>query len=364
MFSNINFLEDVKNFFRDLLAIIENRFVNIIFGVLIIVLFVLFRKWLSKNISAIFSKLFKNNQMIGAGIRTSIQSPLKAFFLVLGFYLGFMVIGFSPSVFAGITKIFRICNIVLITWALANFTPFATSLVIKFEDKSNRKSSAVAIKFIANILKIIIIALSCVVIISELGYNITGLITGLGLGGLTFSLAAQSTAANLFAGFSIVSDKPFDVGDYIITPSVEGTVEDITMRSTCVRTVADTVIVMPNSKLVNEPITNCSRMTKRYVDFTVGLTYDADEATIKNCISDIEKMLRESEDISDDRVSVSFAGFSESSQDIRIIYFTKVTDLDKSLKVRENINYGISEIVSKNGASFAFPSTSVYMENT
>ena len=363
MLNSVTFVDDVKNFFKDFLSIIENHFVNIILGAIIIALFVLFRKWLSKNISAIFAKLFKNNPMIGAGIRTSIQSPLKAFFLVLGLYLGAMVIGFSPSVFAGITKVSRICNIVLITWALANFTPFATSLIIKFEDKSNRRSSAVAIKFIANILKIIIIALSCVVIISELGYNITGLITGLGLGGLTFSLAAQSTAANLFAGFSIVSDKPFDVGDYIITPSVEGTVEDITMRSTCVRTVADTVIIMPNSKLVNEPITNCSRMTKRYVDFTVGLTYDADVGTIKKCIKEIEKMLADDEAVSDDRISVSFAGFSESSQDIRIIYFTKSTQLDESLKVREKVNYRISEIVRNNGASFAFPSTSVYMEN-
>ncbi|MDO4832644.1 MAG: mechanosensitive ion channel family protein [Clostridia bacterium] len=363
MSGKITFIADIKSFFKDLLSIVENHFANIIFGVLIIALFFLFRKWLSKNISAIFAKLFKKNPMIGSGIRTSVQSPLKAFFLILGFYLGAMVIGFSPSVFAAITKVFRICNIVLITWALANFTPFATSLVIKFEDKSNRKSSAVAIKFIANILKVIIIALSCVIIISELGYNISGLITGLGLGGLTFSLAAQSTAANLFAGFSIVSDKPFDVGDYIITPSVEGTVEDITMRSTCVRTVADTVIVMPNSKLVNEPITNCSRMTKRYVDFTIGLTYDAEVRTIEKCISDIEEMLKKDEEVSDDRISVSFAGFAESSQDIRIIYFTKDKAFDKSLKVQEKINYSISEIVRKNGASFAFPSTSVYMEN-
>ena len=99
MSGKITFIADIKSFFKDLLSIVENHFANIIFGVLIIALFFLFRKWLSKNISAIFAKLFKKNPMIGSGIRTSVQSPLKAFFLILGFYLGAMVIGFSPSVF-------------------------------------------------------------------------------------------------------------------------------------------------------------------------------------------------------------------------------------------------------------------------
>ncbi len=361
-------MKDIKifdNFLNDLQTageVISNNIVNIVIGLLVIVLFLLFRRWLSKNIATIFGKIFQKRPVVGAGVRTSIQDPLKAFFTVFGFYLGFAIMGPSVTVMATLTKLFRIAIIVLITWALANFTPFATSMVIKMEGKSNKKANAVAIKFIANIAKVVIIALSVVVIISELGYNITGLITGLGLGGLTFSLAAQSTAANLFAGFSIVSDKPFDVGDYIITPSVEGIVEDITMRSTRIRTIADTVIVMPNSKLVDEPITNCSRMGKRYADFKIGLTYDTSAETIQKCVSEIEQMLIEDEGIDNERIVVAFDGFSDSSQDIRVIFFTKATAFDPALKARETIYYKIKEIVESNGASFAFPSTSVYME--
>ena len=360
---NIGFVDNIQQFWQDAVNYVSNNYIQMILGVIVIILFLLFRKWLSKNISNIFTKIFKNNLVIGAGIRTSVQGPLKSFFFIFGFYLGFLIMGFPAPVVDFINKIFRISNIVLITWALVNFTPFITSTVIKMEE-TNKRANAVAIKFVANVLKVIIIALAVVVIISELGYNITGLITGLGLGGLTFSLAAQSTASNLFAGFSIVADKPFDVGDYIVTPSLEGTVEDITMRSTRVRTVADTVVVIPNSKLVDEPITNATRMNKRYVDMTIGLTYDADAATLRNVIEDIKSMLEAHLEIQQDRILVAFKGFGDSSQDIRVIYFTKTTALDPSLRVQEDINFKIKDIVEKNGASFAFPSVSIYEEKT
>lgn len=360
---NIGFVDNMQQFWQDVVNYVSNNYIQMILGAIVIILFLLFRKWLSRNISNIFTKIFKNNLVIGAGIRTSVQGPLKAFFFIFGFYLGFLIMGFPAPVVDFINKIFRISNIVLITWALVNFTPFITSTVIKMEE-TNKRANAVAIKFIANVLKVIIIALAVVVIISELGYNITGLITGLGLGGLTFSLAAQSTASNLFAGFSIVADKPFDVGDYIVTPSLEGTVEDITMRSTRVRTVADTVVVIPNSKLVDEPITNATRMNKRYVDTTIGLTYDADAATLRNVIEDIKTMLEEHREVQQDRILVAFKGFGDSSQDIRVLYFTKTTALDPSLKVQEDVNFKIKDIVEKNGASFAFPSVSVYNEKT
>lgn len=350
-----NFVASIKN----IGTIIFENFPQIVLGLIVIILFVIFRQLLSKNIAKIFTKIFKKHPVIGAGIRTSVQEPLKAFFLLLGLYLGFAVMNLPGGFMAGATTVFRICNIVLITWALANFTPFITSQIIKMEE-ANKRTNAVAVRFVANMLKIIIISISVVVIISELGYNIGGLITGIGLGGLTFSLAAQNTAANLFAGFSIVSDKPFDVGDYIITPSGEGKVEDITLRSTRIRTMADTVVVLPNAKLIDEPITNCSRMNSRFVDMTIGLTYDTDAATLRNCIEDIKKMLETHGKVRQERIVTVFSGFSDSSQDIRIIYAVDTTALDTSLEIREDVNFKIKEIVEKNGASFAFPSVTVY----
>ena len=353
--------DDIASWFWNVIEIISNNLVGIIFGLIVFAIFVLLHKKASRGIGKILEKLFHSNPEIGAGVRAAIIEPLSVFLLFLGLYLAFLIAGLPASVMSGLTRLIRIGIIVLITWALINFTPVATSLIMNFSDKSNKKANAAALKLIANVFKVIIVAISVVIIISELGYDISGLIAGLGLGGLSLSLAAKNTASNFFGGFSIVSDKLFDVGDYISTPSVEGVVEDITMRSTKVRTVADTLMVLPNSKLVDEPITNWSKMNKRYVDIKIGLTYDTPVETMKKCASEIEDMLRKDEDVDNGRIVVSFDEFSDSSLDIRIIYFTKTTVFDEYLKVNEKINYKIREIVEQNGAAFAFPSTSVYM---
>lgn len=351
--------DNFKEWLLNAATVFVERFTDIVSGLVIFLIFLLLRHFLSKHIAKVFTKIFKKHPVIGAGIRSSVQEPLKGFFFFLGLYLGIYVFGPEPGFMAIALKGFRVVTIILITWALANFAPFVTSTLVKFEEE-NRRSNAVAVRFLANMLKIIVISISVVIVIGELGYNIGGLITGIGLGGLTFSLAAQSTASDLFAGFSIVSDKPFDVGDYIITPSLEGTVEDITMRSTRIRTLADTLVVVPNSKLVAEAITNCSKLTRRYVDMTVGLTYDTDSAKMRNCIEDIKYMLETHPQVLKERIVVVFAGFADSSQDIRIIYSIDDTAYDASLEVREDINFKIKEIVEHNGASFAFPSVTVY----
>lgn len=342
-------------------VIIENIW-NIAAAVLVFLLFLMLRKKIAKYIGKLLEKLFSSKPAIGAGIRNAIIDPLSTFFLFLGMYAACIIMGTPASVMAFLTKLFRVSIIFLIAWSFTNFTPVATALVMNANAKTDHKINAAAVKLVANVFKIIILSLAMVIVISELGYDISGLITGLGLGGLTFSLAAQSTATNLFSGFAIVSDKPFDVGDYVSTPSVEGTIEDITMRSTRVRTVADTVMVVPNSKLIDEPITNWSRMNKRFVDMTIGLTYDTKTEVIKKCVSDIEQMLKAHEDVDDSRIVVTFSEFADSSLNIRIIYFTRTTVYDEFLYVKQDINYRIREIVEKNGAEFAFPTTTVCMD--
>lgn len=357
-------LEKVRTVLYDAYVVISENLLNIILGVLVLVVFFLLRKKLSKYIGKIFEKLFSKKPVIGAGIRSSIKDPLSAFFICLGLYIAFAIMAPPPGVMVWVVKIFRLSIIVAITWAMANFTPFLTSLVLNFEDKTSRRTNAAALKFIANVFKVIIIAISVVIVISELGYNISGLITGLGLGGLTFSLAAQSTAANLFGGFEIILDKPFDVGDRITTPSVDGVVEDITMRSTRIRTVADTVVIIPNSQLINEPITNCSKMSKRYVEINLGFKYGTSSDVLQKCAQDIEDMLRSHDNVFKDRIVVTFKEFSSSSLDLNVVFFTDKIYIDDYLRLRDSVNYKIKEIADRNGAEFAFPSTSVYIEST
>ena len=181
-----------------------------------------------------------------------------------------------------------------------------------------------------------------------MGYNINGIIAGLGLSGLTLSLAAQNTASNLFSGFEIITDKPFDVGDYIATASAEGFVEDITMRSTRVRTRDDLVVTIPNATLMKEAITNYSRtQLGKAVTFPVSLTYDTTTEQLQRICGDIRKYLEDSDDVDNSIISVTFKDFGDSSQDLEVTYFTVTTDKYENLKVREDVNFAIRRIVEE-----------------
>lgn len=340
-------------------GLVDNRSA-VITGLIVCVLMLVLSGKLSTWISKGLSKLFKKWPVAEQGVYLSLRDPLRAFIISTGIFALFKIAGTSGGFDSFLTRAYRIVNIALLTWALMNFTPTATKLSIRINEKSD-KTNEVAIRFVANVLKLIIVALSVCIIVSELGYNINGIITGLGLGGLTLSLAAKNTATNLFSGFEIVSDHPFDVGDYIQTPSVEGRIEDITMRSTRIRTTEDLLIVIPNAKLMDEPITNYSAMGKRFVKTMIGLDYETPNHVMRKCIKQIKEMLEQDEAVDNGRISVAFTGFGDSSLDIQIIYFTKTTNYDDYLKVNEKINFKIREIVEKNGSSFAYPSQTLYM---
>ena len=345
---------------------LSGHVVFFIIGLAVFALLFFLRVKLSGWISKGAYKALKTWPIMASGVQTSIKDPLRVWFPFLGLYLFLLIINpygqLATLAYFG-SKLIRIANIVLVTWICVNLTPFITSVLVKNSEANNR-TNAVAIKFTANVLKVVFFALSFVVIISELGYNINGIITGLGIGGLTLSLAAQNTASNFFAGFEIVSDRPFELGDYIKTPSCEGVIEDMTMRSTRIRTEGDVLVIVPNSTLMQEAVVNYSKMGKRLVSDSVGLAYDTDNETVKKCIDQIEDMLYAHPDVQKERIVVNFDKLSKDSLDINFMYFTSTTDWDDAQKVKEDVNFKIRDIIEQSGAKFAHPTTHVYLEQT
>ena len=207
-------------------------------------------------------------------------------------------------------------------------------LFLHFGDNPDEKINTTVVKFISNILKILIATFAVVMVISELGYNINGLITGIGVGGLAVSLAAQDAISNLISGFVIVLEKPFVDGEYISAKSIEGTVVEVTMRSTKIRT----------------------------LDIEFGLLYSTPNELMKKCQSDIKEFLKSNEIILDAPIRVEFEKFDDSSLTLNVFCYTTITDIHKYKTVLSDVNYSIKEIIEKNGAEFAYPSTSIYIE--
>ena len=353
---------NIINMFKDFAVHMAENVDLLIAGLVVCLLLLIFSKKISEIISKAVKKLFSKWPLVSQHVYTSMVNPLRVFFVCLGIYLFFVISAPQTAILAFFEKLFRIAVITVCGWATLNFTPTLTYLLIK-SNEENKHSSEVAIRFLAIVIRIVVVAIGGVIVISDLGYNINGIITGLGLGGLTLSLAAQNTASNLISGLEIVSDKPFDVGDYIRTPTTEGVVEDMTMRSTRIRTPDELLVSVPNSVLMKEYITNCSEMGRRYVSMTIGLKYDTDSRVMRNCIDEIKDMLYADENVDNTRIIVSFSGFGDSAFEIKIIYFTKTTFLDTYYDVNEKVNFKIREIIEKNGAEFAYPSKSIYLEN-
>lgn len=217
--------------------------------------------------------------------------------------------------------------------------------------------------FLNTVVKYVIVILGIIFILQELNFDVAALIASLGVVGIGISLASQDTVANIFGFAAIVSDNPFDVGDFIKTNDISGTVEHVGFRSTRVRQLDQALVTVPNNLLTNAVVLNWSRLYKRRINFTLGLTYGATSQQLKAVVHHIREMLRNAEDVDPDSVVVHFVEFGSSSLDILVICQVLLADWGEFTALKEKLFLDIMEIVEQLGLSFAFPSQSVYIEN-
>ncbi|MFO7997986.1 MAG: mechanosensitive ion channel family protein [Bacteroidales bacterium] len=193
------------------------------------------------------------------------------------------------------------------------------------------------------------------------GINVGTLVAGVGLGGLAVALAAKESLENLFGSLTIFLDKPFVVGDLVKVSGITGVVEKVGFRSTRMRTLDKSYVTLPNKKMIDSELDNLSLRTFRRANFVVGLTYSTRIEQMKAVVADIQAMIDNHPNTNQEGL-VRFKEFGNSSLDIMVVYFVDTMDWATYLDVKQEINYGIMEIVKKHGADFAFPSRSVYFE--
>ncbi|MBU9710261.1 mechanosensitive ion channel family protein [Evansella tamaricis] len=329
----------------------------------IIILFLVFRKIF---ITYLYKIILRFSRKAPTEIMTNIllafEKPLRVFFVFIGFYVAFRYLPFPEKYDLQLLRLLRTFNIVLIAWGLYNLSATTSTIFVKIGQRLDIEFDDILLPFVSKLVRFAIIAMAISIIASEWEYDVNGFVAGLGLGGLAFALAAQDSIGNFFGGVVIITEKPFTIGDWISTPSVEGTVEDITFRSTKIRTFAQALVTVPNSTLANQPITNWSQMGKRQITFNLGVTYSTPKEKVERCVKRIDSMLRNHEDIHQELIMVRFNAFNSSSLDIFLYFFTKTTAWVEFLKVREDINLKIMEVLEEEGVSVAFPSRSIYME--
>lgn len=288
--------------------------------------------------------------------------PLKLFFILIGFYIATVILKVPDNFMIFINKTFRICCILLITSAFTNCVKVDSPFFKKLQGKFKLDKDKAILNFVSKILKAIIYCLAAVIIIKELGYDINGIIAGLGMAGLTVSLAGQDLAKNLFGGIVIMFDKPFVIGDWIQTKDYEGSVEDITFRSTRIRTTSDTVVTVPNSTITNEAITNWSRLNKRRIKINLLIDLNTSLAKLQEAETQIETMLLEDSEILDENIIVKFDNILDSGNNLLISCFTYATEYFENLKKKEDLNYKILKILEDLKVNLAYPTQTIYMK--
>jgi len=227
---------------------------------------------------------------------------------------------------------------------------------------TDSKTDDQLVPFMRELTKILTIIIGVFVIMGAVfNMNVATIIAGLGIGGLAIALAAQDTLQNLLGSFTIFADKPFIVGDLVHVANYDAVVEKVGFRSTTVRTLDKTLVIIPNKKMIDSPLENLTLRNLRRVKFNVGVLYGTPASTIKKIAEEIKAYLDEHHETSMDAI-VRFDAFGASSLDIMILYYIEIVDYDIYMAIKEEVNFKVMEIVLNNGAEFAFPSRTLYHE--
>ncbi len=198
-------------------------------------------------------------------------------------------------------------------------------------------------------------------ILDNLGVNITALVAGLGIGGIAIGLAVQNILGDLFASLSIVLDKPFVLGDFVIVDDLMGTVESIGIKTTRVRSISGEQLVFSNADLLDSRIRNYGRMYKRRVVFTLGVTY----GTSKEKLEKIPMIVREAIEAQDkakfDRSH--FASYGDFSLNFETVYFVMDSDYNLYMDIQQAINFAVYQRFADEGIEFAFPTQTLFLND-
>lgn len=320
----------------------------------IFLLFLLFRKLFTKYIFKLLVRLGKKAKTnIIANILAAFERPVQWLFVIIGLYAAVKYYPHFNQIDLPLWKFTRVFIIFLITWGLLNLSSSSSQVFKLINEKTNVTIDDILIPFLSRSLQVVIVAISVSVILQELDYQIGGFLTGLGLGGLAFSLAAQDAIANLFGGIVIITEKPFTIDDWITTPSVDGTVEDISFRSTKIRTFSDALVTVPNATLSNEPITNWSKMGKRQITFTIPITYDTSIDQMEKVVRRIEDTLKNHPAIHQETIYVKLNQLTTNGMDLMLNFFTKTTEYSPYIETREEINLTILRILEEEDVNVA-----------
>lgn len=327
----------------------------------IVLIAYLFRKPVTHAVAKIGKKVFKKE--IVHDLIEGFKDPVIRLFLFLAviFALERVITAEGFGIFA--LRLKKSAVIVTVAVSLYRMETIYEGLFHRVDSRANLGSSQIIQRMTVQVVRFLILSLAFVMVVSEFGFDVNGFIAGLGIAGAAIALATQRSLGNVVAGFSILLDKPYDIGDLVECNGIFGSVEAINFRSTRIRNFDKQLVVVPNTIMADNALYNYSRRDNRSVRFHLGLVYATPAEKLDRVAKRIKDMLLDRQDIDNERLNVSFERFNNSSLDLFIYYYTMTNDWNEHLDIQHQVNLQIMDILKEEKASVAFPSQSVYFEN-
>lgn len=290
-----------------------------------------------------------------------IESPLGYLFLALILKVTYSQLLLPVKVNAWMASSLSVLRDVIIFWLIYKLVNVFCDYLTYLTAKTKNTFDDQLVPLIRKSLKVFTFIVGLIFILQNNGVNVTAFITGLGIGGLAFALAAKDTLANLFGSVTIFLDRPFGIGDWIKAGDAEGIVEEVGFRSTRIRTFYNSQISVPNSVMANAEIDNLGRRKYRRIFTTLNVTYGTPTEKIQAFVDGIKSLIAANPKMRQDYYEVHFNNFGPHSLDIMVYAFFEVPTWSEELSQKHQFYMDIVKLAEKIGVDFAFPTQTIHL---
>lgn len=284
----------------------------------------------------------------------------RSIMFLVAIFVGARALDLPAKIDATLTTVTAVALLLQTTlWALEAFNVWVT----RYEQRARARDAgdATIVGLISFVGRTAICAIATLMILDNLGFNITTLVASLGIGGIAIALAVQNVLADLFASLSIGLDKPFVVGDFIIVGDMMGTVEHVGLKTTRLRSLSGEQLIFSNTDLLQSRIRNYKRMYERRIVFTFGVLYDTPRDALGRLPGIVREIIESQDGVRFDRAH--FFSFGDSSLDFEVVYYVLDADFNHYMDIQQAINLAMIDRFVELGVAFAFPTRTLHIES-
>ncbi|MEQ8516580.1 MAG: mechanosensitive ion channel family protein [Chromatocurvus sp.] len=338
---------------------------QILAALVVFLFFLMVRSLFTRYVLGVLQRLGRRSETtVDDSLLDSLREPLRFVPVLLGIFFATRVLSLEDTAEAFVYNVNRSLVAFTLFWAFFRVsTPVGNALT-----RSSRLLTEAMGEWLVKFAKLLFVGIGAATILELWGIAVAPIIAGFGLFGVAVALGAQDLFKNLIAGLFVLGERRFEPGDWInVDGVVEGTVLQIGFRTTTIRRFDRAPVYVPNSRLADNAVTNFSRMSHRRIRWALGVEYRTTLAQLREIRDGIERYILDSDEFANpDEVAtfVRIDSFNDSSIDILLYCFTRTTVWGEWLEIKERLAYTIKEIVEGAGTGFAFPSRSLYLENS